>query len=75
MLFYFLRQFNSLQQCSDEEAACFLLKKLQAIDKTLKQLKRVLVLQAFLVVLFLHLLFRKVAALGEKIGKLERRRY
>jgi hypothetical protein len=45
------------------------------IDKTLEQLKRVLVLQAFLVVLFLHLLFRKVAALGEKIGKLERRRY
>jgi hypothetical protein len=41
----------------------------------LEQLKRVLVLQAFLVVLFLHLLFRKVAALGDKIGKLERRRY
>ncbi|XP_051223652.1 uncharacterized protein [Lolium perenne] len=72
---YYPPEFNSLQQCSDEEAACFLLQKLQAIDKTLEQLKRVLVLQAFLVVLFLHLLFRKVAALGEKIGKLERRRY
>ncbi|CAM0880315.1 unnamed protein product [Alopecurus aequalis] len=74
------KQLNSLEQCSDEEAVQFALEKLQDVNKSLTQLKRIMLLKVVLLGMFLHffyLLFfrlrRDVAALEEKVAKLESR--
>ena len=76
-----LLQFNSLEQCSDEEAAQFVLEKLQDIKKSLAQLKMIMLLKVALLGLFLHVFYllffhlnRSIAALEEKVAKLEKRR-